>query len=133
MKRYASKSEYGLDALALLCLLLGEPGYDVIEPLLASCVIGATNYAEVIGKLIDKGFSADRIEVNFSAVNIPVIDLHRDVAAQAGFLRKSTMHLGLSLGDRTCLALATKRNAPALTTDRIWANLDIDISVQLVR
>ena len=40
---------------------------------------------------------------------------------------------GLSLGDRACLALALKLNLPALTTDRIWENLNLSVQVQVIR
>jgi PIN domain nuclease of toxin-antitoxin system len=39
----------------------------------------------------------------------------------------------LSLGDRACLALAKTRNATAWTADRIWAQLKLDVSVELIR
>ena len=40
-------------------------------------------------------------------------------------LRPITKHLGLSLGDRACLALAIQENAVAVTSDRTWTMLDI--------
>jgi ribonuclease VapC len=40
---------------------------------------------------------------------------------------------GLSLGDRACLALARLRNLPAVTADRAWANLDLDIAIEVLR
>jgi PIN domain nuclease of toxin-antitoxin system len=39
-------------------------------------------------------------------------------------LRPVTKHLGLSLGDRGCLALAILKNATAVTADKSWANLN---------
>jgi PIN domain nuclease of toxin-antitoxin system len=41
--------------------------------------------------------------------------------------------MGLSLGDRACLALARVRNVPALTADRVWEKLQIDATLQLIR
>ena len=41
--------------------------------------------------------------------------------------------LGLSLGDRACIALATDRNIPAMTADRDWAGLAVDVSISLIR
>jgi ribonuclease VapC len=41
--------------------------------------------------------------------------------------------LGLSLADRTCLAPAIERQAPLLTADRAWADLDLRMEIRLVR
>jgi ribonuclease VapC len=41
--------------------------------------------------------------------------------------------LGLSLADRACLSLAVERQAPALTADRAWGALALDIEVRLIR
>ena len=38
-------------------------------------------------------------------------------------LRAATRELGLSLGDRACLALARGLQATAVTADRAWAEL----------
>ena len=44
----------------------------------------------------------------------------QETAHAAGLLQRSAKSLGLSLGDRACLALAQVRDAPAVTADRIW-------------
>jgi PIN domain nuclease of toxin-antitoxin system len=49
-------------------------------------------------------------------------------------VRPPTKALGLSLGDRACLALAIERQAVALTADRVWQELDIEgLAVELLR
>lgn len=48
-------------------------------------------------------------------------------------LRAATRHLGLSLADRACLALAQRLKLPVLTTDRAWAQLQIDVEIRLAR
>lgn len=53
-------------------------------------------------------------------------------ARDAGLLRPPTRPLGLSLGDRACLALARELDATALSTDRAWAELDLGITVQVL-
>ena len=41
--------------------------------------------------------------------------------------------LGLSLGDRACIALAEELAAPALTADRSWLRLDVDVEIRVIR
>ena len=41
--------------------------------------------------------------------------------------------LGLSLGDRACLALARRLDVPAVSAEHIWADLDVGIEMKLVR
>jgi PIN domain nuclease of toxin-antitoxin system len=41
--------------------------------------------------------------------------------------------VGLSLADRACLALAIALNAPVYTADRKWKNLNVGISIRMIR
>ncbi|MFL6293015.1 MAG: twitching motility protein PilT [Thermoanaerobaculia bacterium] len=54
-------------------------------------------------------------------------------AERAAFLRALTRHLGLSLGDRACLALADELKLPAATADRNWADLTLAIEIRVIR
>jgi PIN domain nuclease of toxin-antitoxin system len=40
---------------------------------------------------------------------------------------------GLSLGDRTCFALAGQTGRRALTTDQEWAEVGLDLDIRLIR
>jgi len=40
---------------------------------------------------------------------------------------------GLSLGDHACLALARRLNAPAVTAEHVWADLNLDIRIDTIR
>ena len=51
----------------------------------------------------------------------------------AGTLVQKTSSLGLSLGDRACLALAIALDAPVYTTDRLWKKLKLSIPIYLLR
>ena len=48
-------------------------------------------------------------------------------------VRRSTRKLGLSFGDRACLALAHLSDATALTADRSWSRLELDIAIEVIR
>jgi PIN domain nuclease of toxin-antitoxin system len=54
---------------------------------------------------------------------------------EAGMLRPITLEGGLSLGDRYCLALAKRENAPALTAERRWPQIAeaVGVKIELIR
>ncbi len=64
---------------------------------------------------------------------MPIAVFDGALGISAGQLRAATKHLGLSLGDRACLALAIQEDATALTADRSWADLDIGCKIELIR
>lgn len=122
-----------LDSSALLCLLNSEPGEDQVAAALPEAVISSVNLAEVVSKLRERGLS--RREVHDALGGLP-LDIRDFTAVQAhanGDLRPATRALGLSLGDRACLALALELEAIALTADRSWQELDVGIEIRIVR
>ena len=123
-----------LDASALLALLFNEAGADIVAARLATSVIGAVNLSEVAAKLADHGMPEAAIALTFGEFDLGVRPFDVDQARVAGALRGHTRALGLSLGDRACLALAHQLQAVAFTADRDWAKLGIDgVRVQLIR
>jgi PIN domain nuclease of toxin-antitoxin system len=50
-----------------------------------------------------------------------------------GSLVDQTRSLGLSLGDRACLALGLHLGAPVYTADRAWKKLKLGIPIHLLR
>jgi PIN domain nuclease of toxin-antitoxin system len=58
-----------------------------------------------------------------SQLDVEVVPVDRAQAMTAGLLRTQTRVAGLSLGDRSCLALALSRQAIALTADRTWLEI----------
>ena len=54
-------------------------------------------------------------------------------AQLTGDLRPITKHLGLSLGDRACLALAIESGSTVHTAERKWAHLSLPCKVRLIR
>ncbi len=100
---------------------------------LTEAVISSVNLSEVIARLADAGRSRTEISEFLEALELEVASFDTEMAYRAGMLRPLTRHLGLSLGDRTCLALGEFLRLPVMTADRAWGELDIEIEVQIVR
>jgi PIN domain nuclease of toxin-antitoxin system len=124
---------YVLDASALLCLIRNEPGADKVRAALADSSISAVNLSEVIAKMTDLGMSADLIDAVLGPLKLPTVPFDAAQARIAGLMRPKTRSLGLSLGDRACLALAEQSGVAAMTTDRAWSALEGTFKVVLAR
>jgi ribonuclease VapC len=122
-----------LDASALLALLQAERGHERVLELLPDAVIGAVNLSEVIAKLNEVGVPVTASREALDGLALEVYPFDVELAWRAGLLRSKTRALGLSLGDRACLALAEHLNAAALTADRAWSELDLGVDVELIR
>jgi PIN domain nuclease of toxin-antitoxin system len=122
-----------LDTSALLAYVQGEQGAELVASLIGDAVISAVNFAEAVSKLIAKGSSLELARTALGIASIDIIDFDRGLAEQTGALIATTKQSGLSLGDRACLALAARERVPALTGDRAWSKLDLDIEVRLIR
>ena len=84
-------------------------------------MMSTVNVAETLTKCVEKDYpESDAIDFILNS-NIAVIDFDLELAKLAAALRRKTDRRVLSLGDRACLALATRENAVAVTGDRIWA------------
>ena len=125
--------EFVVDASAALAALKNER-FDQIEPeRIVRALISAVNFSEVLTKLHDDGLTETQADAAVSRLDLRVIAFDEEHARTAAQLRTSTRHVGLSLGDRACLALAMTLGCAAVTADRIWAGLDIGVNVILIR
>jgi len=115
-------NEAVLDASALLALLGAEPGADAVAACLPNAAICAVNLSEVIAKLAEAGMPEDAIHAAL-ALPIRLVDFDEALAFRAGLMRPRTRSLGLSLGDRACLALAGQLEAKAVTAESLWSKL----------
>jgi ribonuclease VapC len=124
-----------LDASAVLAFLLREPGQErVMEVLLTGPHMSTVNFAEVVTKYVlrDAATQGERLRNELPVVFVPVDE---DLALQAALMASVTRPLGLSLGDRICLALARRTGLTALTADRSWLEIaaPIGVTVEVVR
>jgi len=125
-----------LDASALLAYLWQEPGHDTVAQHIeqSKVLMSSVNLSEVLSRAADKGMSPSDMSALQAALPFEVVPFDRTQAQTAACLRPATKALGLSLGDRACLALAIERQAVALTADRVWQELDIEgLVVELLR
>lgn len=129
----ASSSIHVLDASALLCLLFDEPGAAKVEACMPGALVSSVNYHEVLAALADQGMKPQDAQVMLGKLDIEIVPMDRTQASLGGALRQLTRAAELSLGDRCCLALAWTIKAVALTADPAWADLDIGVTIELVR
>jgi PIN domain nuclease of toxin-antitoxin system len=115
-----------------------EPGADVVESaILQGSFISTINWAEVLSTAIHRGEDIDELISKIESANelsrltiLPAIEID---AIQIARLRPATKTLGLSLGDRACLALGLRLDLTVLTADQIWKNLALNIPITIIR
>lgn len=122
-----------LDASALLAVMLNERGAEIVIPLLRRSTISTVNLSEVYTKLIANDIPINEAQSQINRFELDIRLFDHSHAVRAAELRPLTSYLGLSFGDRACLALAQNDNIPVLTADQDWAKLDLGIEIRLIR
>jgi ribonuclease VapC len=122
-----------LDASAILALLAEEPGADEVEAVLDGGAISAVNLSEVLQKSVQHGVDTEGLEYDLQGLGVEVFPFDIAQARATAELWERSPRGGLSLGDRACLALAGGLGAVAVTTDRRWSSLDLDVQIRVVR
>lgn len=121
------------DSSAIIAFLIKEKGWEQVEPLLDGGLISAVNVCEVVSKFAERGFDAEQVALDISDLGLEVLDFDIEQARLAGELRPITKPLGLSLGDRACLALGMVKKAEVYTADQAWATLTAPHQIYLLR
>lgn len=70
--------------------------------------MSVVNHAELVSYYAKAGSDPAAIEAMLRALPIELVPVDRELATAAGLLRAVTVEVGLSLGDRFCLALAAR-------------------------
>ena len=123
-----------LDASALLALLNLEPGAEHLPPkLLAEAIISTVNLAEAHSKLVREGVDPDDAWQDVLGPIDECVPFTEEQAKIAGTLVAQTRSLGLSLGDRACLALGLLLKVPVYTADRAWKRLKVGVRIHVIR
>jgi PIN domain nuclease of toxin-antitoxin system len=116
-----------------MCLIRKEPGAEIVKAALPESCISAVNLGEIVAKMSELGMDEALIAQVLDPLQLSVVPFDTALAHASGMLRRSTRALGLSLGDRACLALAAKLGVTALTTDKAWKGLHAVASIALAR
>lgn len=122
-----------LDASAVLAFVYAEDGAETVEPLLDGATISTVNWSETLTKILAHGGDPDRLGGQVLALGPAIEPFTRADAEHAATLYPLTSTRGLSLGDRACLAVATRLGAVAITADQVWTELDHGVEVRLIR
>lgn len=122
-----------LDSSAVLALIFGEPGGEIVEAALKDAAILTVNVSEAIAKLTDRGFERDVAQEAITGLPLLIVSFDLELALLAASFRPITRRHQISFADRACLALARRQECPALSADRAWLNVDLGVSVELIR
>lgn len=122
-----------LDASALLAMLHAEPGAERVEAVVDGAAMSAVNWSEVCQQSLARGIDLSGLRADVEALGLDILGFTAGDAERAAELWPVTRRLGLSLGDRACLALASRLGAQALTADRSWLELELGLEVQSIR
>lgn len=124
-----------IDASAILAAILGETGGDAVFDRLDEALVSTVNLAEVYTYAAVNGLPTAAIDAFFADTGIAIAPFDQLQAVLAGQLAPLTRKLGLSLGDRACLALARINDAAVLTADRPWQQVadTVGVTIDLLR
>ncbi|MFM7238150.1 MAG: hypothetical protein ACKOZN_00895 [Cyanobium sp.] len=76
---------------------------------------------------------AESLRQDPRALGLAVEPFSAEDADTAALLWPQSRHLGLSLADRACLSLELRLNLPVLTCDRLGAELNLPLRIELLR
>ena len=121
------------DSSAVLAMLFHEAGAEEVLAALGDPLLSAVNLAEVLSTLVHRGLAIEKAQSLLAPYALPIAPFDSELAQITGSLRKDTASLGLSLGDRACLALGLREKAAVYTADRNWSRLSLDLKIQVIR
>jgi len=128
------KNKVLFDASALLAMIQEENGAEILEEVVSIAAMSSVNLSEVVSVLARSGMPKDAISKTISSSITEIIPFAEAEAELAGHLINDTKKLGLSLGDRACIATALLYGLELYTTDQAWSKLNLQgLKLKLVR
>lgn len=122
-----------IDSSAFLAVSYRERGYEQVLPLLKQAALSSVNYSEILGKLLQKGMPLATAQDQVHQFVGRIVPYDERLAIRTAELLLACKSLGLSLGDRACLALALHLKLPVMTADQNWSKLSLGIEIRQVR
>ena len=122
-----------IDTSVVMAVLLDESGNDAAARLVPGSMLSSVNLAEIVAKCVEKSFPLRMAQDYIRTSGIEIVAFDADAAVLTGEIFQFARKGVLSLGDRACIATAMRRNAIAVTADRIWADLDLPCQIELIR
>ena len=119
-----------IDASAMIAYLFGEPGGDVAFQSFSDAAMSVVNVAEVLTRFARDGVDPEATFASVERCGVAIAGTTSEDAIEAA---RFPANSGLSLGDRLCIALAKRLNAPVVTADQLWATAGVGVSVELIR
>ena len=120
------------DSSAILAVLRGERGADVVIGYLDDGIISSVNLGEIAQVQIRGCQSVSEAEEAFYQLGVPVVAVDAKLALVAAEMRATALAKGMSQADCICLALAKREGVAALTGDRKWAGIADAIGVEVL-
>lgn len=124
---------YVVDSSAVIALLKDETGAEFVREHISNSYVSSVNLAEISTYLIRQGTPEGIVRDTLLSIPYNIIPFDKEQALTTGFLHLHGKKLGLSLGDRSCIALAKSLGFTVLTGDRVWKELQYSIEIKIFR
>jgi ribonuclease VapC len=121
------------DASSLLALAFREPGAAVVRQALRDSLISSVNWSEFTQKVQQRGGNTTPLASILEKLGLTIVPFTTSTAELAASLYPQTKPLGLSLGDRACLALGLETSLEVYTADKTWATLALAVPIRVIR
>ena len=126
-------TDFVLDASALVALIRKETGWAEVERSIANSLMSAVNFSETIYILRRREMPLEAIRAALTPlVSTPAI-FDAELAYITASVVESTRGQGISFADCACLALAQLTEATAVTAERRWDQVALDIKIKRIR